>query len=214
MKKVLLMMAGWLLTMTASAQGENKVYQFDKPLYGAAYYAEYTPTDRLDEDIRLMKEAGLTVVRVGESTWSLFEPQDGQFEFAWMDRIIDALHKAGIKVILGTPTYSIPSWLAAEHPEVLSQTWDGGQSHYGIRQNMDLLNATYRRYSERIIRKMMEHYAQHQPRLLRGLPRVHQAGVPWRPEGTEPPLGTELLGHEHQPLGGLLRPQGRDESLV
>ena len=55
MKKVLLMMAGWLLTMTASAQGENKVYQFDKPLYGAAYYAEYTPTDRLDEDIRLMK---------------------------------------------------------------------------------------------------------------------------------------------------------------
>ena len=65
MKKVLLMMAGWLLTMTASAQGENKVYQFDKPLYGAAYYAEYTPTDRLDEDIRLMKEAGLTVVRVG-----------------------------------------------------------------------------------------------------------------------------------------------------
>ena len=161
MKKVLLMMAGWLLTMTAAAKGENKVYQFDKPLYGAAYYAEYTPTDRLDEDIRLMKEAGLTVVRVGESTWSLFEPQDGQFEFAWMDRIIDALHKAGIKVILGTPTYSIPSWLAAEHPEVLSQTWDGGQSHYGIRQNMDLLNDTYRRYSERIIRKMMEHYAQH-----------------------------------------------------
>jgi beta-galactosidase len=147
--------------MAASAQKETRIYQFDKPLYGAAYYAEYTPTDRLDEDIRLMKEAHLTVVRVGESTWSLFEPQDGQFEFAWMDRIIDALHKAGIKVILGTPTYSIPSWLAAEHPEVLSQTWDGGQSHYGIRQNMDLLNPTYRRYSERIIRKMMEHYAQH-----------------------------------------------------
>ena len=161
MKKVMLIMAGWVLCMAASAQKETKVYQFDKPLYGAAYYAEYTPTDRLDEDIRLMKEAHLTVVRVGESTWSLFEPQDGQFEFAWMDRIIDALHKAGIKVILGTPTYSIPSWLAAEHPEVLSQTWDGGQSHYGIRQNMDLLNPTYRRYSERIIRKMMEHYAQH-----------------------------------------------------
>ena len=161
MKKVLLMMAGWLLCTAASAQKENKVYQFDKPLYGAAYYAEYTPTDRLDEDIRLMKEAGLTVVRVGESTWSLFEPHDGQFEFAWMDRILDALHRAGIKVILGTPTYSIPSWLAAEHPEVLSQTWDGQQSHYGIRQNMDILNPTYRRYSERIIRKMMEHFAQH-----------------------------------------------------
>ena len=142
---------------SASAQ---KMYQFDKPLYGAAYYSEYTPADRLDEDIRLMKEAGLTVVRVGESTWSLFEPQDGQFEFAWMDRILDKMHQAGIKVILGTPTYSIPSWLAAEHPEVLSQTWDGRQSYYGIRQNMDLKNPTYLRYCERIIRKMMEHFAQ------------------------------------------------------
>ena len=161
MRRVLLTMAGWLLTMTALAKSDGKVYQFDKPLYGAAYYSEYTPTDRLDEDIRLMKEAGLTVVRVGESTWSLFEPQDGVFEFAWMDRILDAMHKAGIKVILGTPTYSIPSWLAAAHPEVLSQTTDGRQSYYGIRQNMDIYNPTYRQYCERIIRKMMEHFAQH-----------------------------------------------------
>lgn len=157
----MLLVAGMLCIMSASAQGNKAVYKFDKPLYGAAYYAEYTPTDRLDEDIRLMKEAGVTVVRVGESTWALFEPQDGQFEFAWMDRIIDALHKAGIKVILGTPTYSIPAWMASEHPEVLSQTWDTGQRYYGIRQNMDIYNATYRKYSERIIRKMMEHYAQH-----------------------------------------------------
>ncbi|MCR4859041.1 MAG: beta-galactosidase, partial [Bacteroidales bacterium] len=140
---------------------KDPVYRFDKPLYGAAYYSEYTPTDRLDEDIRLMKQAGLTVVRVGESTWSLFEPQDGVFEFAWMDRILDKMQAAGIKVILGTPTYSIPAWMAAAHPEVLSQTWDGNQSHYGIRQNMDLMNPTYRRYCERIIRKMMEHFAQH-----------------------------------------------------
>lgn len=142
----------------SKAQG---VYQFSKPLYGAAYYSEYTPTDRLDEDIRLMREAGLTVVRVGESTWSLFEPEEGRFEFAWMDRILDKMHAAGIKVILGTPTYSIPAWMAEKHPEVLSQTWDDHQSHYGIRQNMDLLNPDYRRYSERIIRKMMEHFAQH-----------------------------------------------------
>ena len=146
--------------LPAGAQGTG-VYRFDKPLYGAAYYSEYSPTDRLDEDIRLMKEAGLTVVRVGESTWSLFEPQDGVFEFAWMDRILDKMHAAGIKVILGTPTYSIPAWMAAAHPEVLSTTWDGEQSHYGIRQNMDLVNPTYRFYCERIIRKMMEHFAQH-----------------------------------------------------
>lgn len=137
------------------------VYHFDKPLYGAAYYAEYTPTDRLEEDIRLMKQAGVTVVRVGESTWSLFEPQDGVFRFDWMDRILDALHQAGIKVILGTPTYSIPAWMAHKHPEILSHTVDDRQSHYGIRQNMDLVNPDYRRYCERIIRKMMEHFAHH-----------------------------------------------------
>lgn len=108
-----------------------------------------------------MREAGVTVVRVGESTWSLFEPQDGVFSFEWMDRILDRLHKAGIKVILGTPTYSIPAWMAARHPEVLSQRWDGKQEHYGIRQNMDIYNPTYRRYCERIIRKMMEHFAGH-----------------------------------------------------
>ena len=147
------------MAVSASAIAQTKT--FNKPLYGAAYYSEYTPTDRLDEDIRLMKEAGLTVVRVGESTWSLFEPQDGQFEFAWMDRILDKMYAAGIKVILGTPTYSIPSWMAAEHPEVLSHTIDDKQSYYGIRQNMDLKNPTYLRYCERIIRKMMEHFAQH-----------------------------------------------------
>ena len=159
MKQRLTLLLTALLAVYASAIAQTKT--FDKPLYGAAYYSEYSPTDRLDEDIRLMKEAGLTVVRVGESTWSLFEPQDGQFEFAWMDRILDKMYAAGIKVILGTPTYSIPSWMAAEHPEVLSHTIDDKQSYYGIRQNMDLKNPTYLRYCERIIRKMMEHFAQH-----------------------------------------------------
>lgn len=159
MKFPTIISASLLLALMA---GEARAdYQFERPLYGAAYYSEYTPTDRLDEDIRLMKEAGLTVVRVGESTWSLFEPQEGQFEFAWMDRILDKLHAAGIKVILGTPTYSIPAWMAYKHPEILAHTIDDQQRYYGIRQNMDLLNADYRRYCDRIIRKMMEHFAQH-----------------------------------------------------
>ncbi|MCK4749314.1 MAG: beta-galactosidase, partial [Bacteroidales bacterium] len=67
----------------------------DNILYGVAYYHEYMPYERLDEDVRLMKEAGISVVRVGESTWSLFEPRDGEFEFAWMGRIIDKFYEAG-----------------------------------------------------------------------------------------------------------------------
>ncbi|MGP1476613.1 MAG: beta-galactosidase [Phocaeicola sp.] len=164
MKKHLITILGIALAVNTFANNpvkDDKIYHFDKPLYGAAYYSEYTPTDRLDEDIRLMKEAGLTVVRVGESTWSLFEPQDGIFKFEWMDRILNKMYEAGIQVILGTPTYSIPSWMAAEHPEVLSHTWQDKQSYYGIRQNMDLKNPTYLKYCERIIRKMMEHFANH-----------------------------------------------------
>lgn len=137
----------------------NAQYKFNEILYGAAYYSEYTPTDRLDEDICLMKDAGLNVVRIGESAWGLFEPREGVFEFEWMDRIVGKFQAAGIKVILGTPTYSIPAWMAERHPEVLAQTVNGGQRHYGIRQNMDIYNPTYLFYSERIIRKMMERYA-------------------------------------------------------
>src|SRR5580658_6494652 len=106
----------------ASATPASQPASLDLPtiLYGAAYYHEYEPYERLDEDVRLMKQAGLNVVRMGESTWSLWEPEDGHFEYAWMDRVVDAMGKAGIKVIMGTPTYSLPVWLYHEHPEILA----------------------------------------------------------------------------------------------
>jgi beta-galactosidase len=138
---------------------------FSTVLYGAAYYHEYMPYDRLDKDVALMKAAGLNVVRMGESTWSLWEPEDGHFEYAWMDRVVDAMGKAGIKVILGTPTYSIPAWMAHQHPEILEQRLNsnmfGGaplQSTYGMRQNMDTDSPAYRFYAERLIRHIVAHY--------------------------------------------------------
>jgi beta-galactosidase len=133
--------------------------KFNTVLYGVAYYQEYMPYERLEKDVQMMQDAGISVVRLGESTWSLFEPEEGRFEFAWMDRIIDRFQKAGIKVILGTPTYSIPAWMAKKHPEVFVERLDGSKASYGIRQNFDITNPTYLFYSERIIRKMMEHYA-------------------------------------------------------
>lgn len=152
----------FLLCMALLAIVQAKAqYVFEQPLYGAAYYHEYMPSERLDEDIRLMKNAGLTVVRVGESSWGLFEPQEGIFQFEWMDRVINKMHEAGIKVILGTPTYSIPAWLAYKHPEVLAEHTQGRKAYYGIRQNIDFTNPTFKFYSERIIRKLMARYAQH-----------------------------------------------------
>ncbi len=157
---------------TASSSPVAQTLDFPNVLYGAAYYNEYTPQDtptaqaeRLEKDVALMKAAGISVVRMGESTWSLWEPEDGRFDYAWMDHIVDAMGKAGIKVILGTPTYSLPAWMAHQHPEILADRIPGGpfggqpiQSAYGIRQNMDTDSPAYRFYAERLIRHIVTHY--------------------------------------------------------
>lgn len=131
---------------------------FPTALYGAAYYHEYEPYERLDQDVALMKSADLNVVRMGESTWSLWEPEDGHFQYEWMDRVVDAMGKAGIKVIMGTPTYSIPTWLYKEHPEILARPLGGEKVFYGMRQNMDIENPTFRFYAQRLITNLVEHY--------------------------------------------------------
>jgi len=138
-----------------------QVPRFPTVYYGAAYYHEYMPEERLEKDVELMKKAGVTVVRIGESTWSSWEPRDGQFEYGCIDRVVEAMHKAGIKVILGTPTYSIPPWLYYKHPEILVTHLDGRKATYGIRQNMDITHPAYRFYCERIIRKIISRYKDH-----------------------------------------------------
>ena len=130
-------------------------------LYGASYYHEYMPHERLEQDVQLMKEAGLSVMRVGESTWSSWEPREGEFEFAWMERILDSLNRAGIKVILGTPTYSIPPWLFKKHPEILVTRLGGEKSFYGPRQNMDITHPTYLFHAERVIRRIVSRFRNH-----------------------------------------------------
>ncbi|WP_419876253.1 beta-galactosidase [Candidatus Pristimantibacillus sp. PTI5] len=132
----------------------------EKLLYGVAYYDEYMPYERLDEDIRMMKEAGINVVRIAESTWSTHEPQNGVFDFSSVDKVLDAMHKAGIAVIVGTPTYAVPAWMVKEHPDVLAIT-ARGPGKYGARQIMDITNPAYLFYSERIIRKLISRVCTH-----------------------------------------------------
>ncbi|MCC8409458.1 beta-galactosidase [Mucilaginibacter sp. UR6-1] len=131
-----------------------------KLLYGVAYYDEYMPAERLDKDVAMMKAAGINVVRIAESTWSTLEPREGEFNFTHIDRVLQAMNHAGIKVIIGTPTYAIPAWLAAKHPDVLVTT-SRGQVGYGTRQNMDITNEHYLKAAERIIRKLLEHVKDH-----------------------------------------------------
>jgi beta-galactosidase len=166
---VLLALATSLAAQDSStAPARTPDIDFSTVLYGVAYYNEYMPGDqdaRLEKDVELMKSAGLNVVRMGESTWSLWEPEDGHFEYAWMDHIVDEMGKAGIKVILGTPTYSVPAWMAHQHPEILADRIPPGEFGgtptpvpYGMRQNMDTDSPAYRFYAERLIRHIVAHY--------------------------------------------------------
>ena len=126
-----------------------------KLLYGAAYYDEYMPYDRLQQDVAMMKKAGINTVRIAESTWSTCEPQEGVFDFSHVERVMDAMEKAGINVIIGTPTYAIPTWMVKSHPDVMAETVKG-RGIYGARQIMDITHPVYRFYAERVIRKLME----------------------------------------------------------
>ena len=126
-----------------------------KLLYGAAYYDEYMPYDRLQQDVAMMKKAGINTVRIAESTWSTCEPQEGVFDFLHVERVMDAMEEAGINVIIGTPTYAIPTWMVKSHPDVMAETVKG-RGIYGARQIMDITHPVYRFYAERVIRKLME----------------------------------------------------------
>jgi beta-galactosidase len=134
---------------------------FETILYGASYYLEYMPRERLEEDVELMKKAGFSFVRVGESSWGVLEPEDGRFDFAWLERVVDKMHEAGIRVILGTPTYSIPAWLYKRHPEIQVKPLGQPRYAYGLRQMSDLTHPVYRRYAERIIRRLVGRFRDH-----------------------------------------------------
>lgn len=127
----------------------------ERLLFGAAYYPEYLPAGRLEEDMRLMREAGFNLIRVAESTWSTWEPREGKFDFSILRQTLEAAGKNGLRVIVGTPTYAIPPWLARKYPDILSDT-HAGPCRYGPRQNFDLTHPGYRRHAERVIRKLME----------------------------------------------------------
>ena len=127
-------------------------------LYGAAYYDEYMPYDRLDKDVEMMKKAGINTVRIAESTWSTCEPQPGEFDFSHVERVMDAMEEAGINVIIGTPTYAVPTWMVKAHPDVLAETVKG-RGIYGARQIMDITHPVYLFYAERVIRELMKRTA-------------------------------------------------------
>ncbi|WP_199035149.1 beta-galactosidase [Glycomyces salinus] len=130
-------------------------------LFGAAYYHEYQPYDRLKDDLDLMAEAGFSVIRVGESVWSTWEPENGRFDLDWLQPVLDGAHEKGIAVVLGTPTYAVPPWLARLYPEIAGEHRTGERIPWGGRQEVDYTHPGFRFHAERVIRGIAARYAGH-----------------------------------------------------
>ena len=126
---------------------------------GADYYPEHWPSDRWETDARMMQQAGFNITRLAEFAWANMEPQEGQFEFGWLDEALEVLGRHGVHAILCTPTAVMPAWVARKYPETLAMQADGTRIIWGVRKNNCFTSGAYRLLSERITRAMAEHFS-------------------------------------------------------
>ena len=123
------------------------------------------PEAAWEHDAELMVKAGINVVRIGEFTWGLCEPEEGKFDFDWLKRVMDILGEAGIQVVLATPTAAPPIWLTKKHPEILPLDEHGRVKHEGTRRAVCLNSEVFWNYSKRIVENMAKALGQH-PQLI------------------------------------------------
>ena len=135
---------------------------------GVDYYPEQWPEDEMLADMRSIRnDLGADIVRVGEFMWQEIEPQDGSFNFTKLDTILDAAASLGLRVMLGTPTATMPAWLYTAHPDVVTigpDSPDGFKAAapaFGGRRQYSFNSATYLAYAKRLVSKLVERYGQH-----------------------------------------------------
>jgi beta-galactosidase GanA len=128
------------------------------PYLGAAYYPEDWPLEQVDADIALMREAGMTVMRIGEFAWARMEPEEGRYDFAWLHEVVDKLGRAGVATILGTPTCTPPVWLSERYPEIRVVRDGVGRLPHGGRRHACPNSPVYRDHCARIVTRMAEEF--------------------------------------------------------
>lgn len=125
---------------------------------GAAYYPEHWKSEQWLNDIRLMQELGISVVRMGEFAWSSLEPSAGNFQFEWLDQAISLLALHNIRTVLGTPTAAPPAWLVSEHPEILATNEEGKKVQFGNRCHYCVNSSAFHEATARLVKAMAEHF--------------------------------------------------------
>jgi beta-galactosidase len=130
-------------------------------LYGVCYYPEAWDPSRHESDINRIADCGFNFVRMGEGAWSYWEPAEGQFQFALFDRVLDLCRARNIQVILGTPTYACPAWVAHTYPEVLRWNFERIPMKHGSRRNLNYTSPKMLELSDRICTALADHYKDH-----------------------------------------------------
>ncbi|MEG1584902.1 MAG: beta-galactosidase, partial [Anaerovorax sp.] len=126
--------------------------------FGTDYYPEHWTKQRWGIDAKLMKEAGINLVRLGEFAWAKLEPIEGQWDFTWLDEAVDIFYKEGIKVVIGTPTATPPKWLVDKYPKICKEDENGLIQGFGSRRHYCYNSDVYSRYTEKIVNKMAQRY--------------------------------------------------------
>ncbi|WP_411374269.1 beta-galactosidase [Arthrobacter sp. MPF02] len=145
-----------------AASGPDSVWSsIESIAFGGDYNPEQWPVSVRLEDLELMKEANVNFLSVGIFSWALLEPAEGQYDYAWLDDVMDNLAGIGVKVALATATAAPPAWLVRQHPEILPVTGDGTVLGPGSRRHYTPSSAVYRRYAKGITRKLAERYKDH-----------------------------------------------------
>lgn len=125
---------------------------------GVYYYPEAWPPDQWERDITNIKRLGFEFIHMGEFAWTFMEPEEGKYDFAWLDRVVELSGKYGLKVILCTPTPTPPVWLVKKHPEVLMVDDYGRRMEHGTRQHATWSSDLYLKYAEKIITELAKRY--------------------------------------------------------
>ena len=125
---------------------------------GVDYYPEQWSPNLLEEDLDNICELGCNAIRIAEFAWHLMEKTEGQFDFSFFDHVIARAKARGLSIVMGTPTATIPAWLAKKHPDILSEFEDGSKRVFGGRHVYCFNSKHMYHYSERIIRALAEHY--------------------------------------------------------
>ena len=137
-------------------------YAFDAMTVGVCYYPEHWDEALWEDDLARMLESGITVVRVGEFAWSLFEREEGVFGFDLFDRFLDLCARKGMKVIFGTPTATPPAWLTQKYPQVLNCDINGVPYRHGLRRHYNYNAPVYLEKCAIITEKLAQHYGEHE----------------------------------------------------